>query len=287
MDTGSSGSGDRGNTIARSSPAKNWCLVLNNYSDDETTQIVDFCRSKCGLGSMDPIIEKYIIAKEVGENGTPHLQGYIKLTVKKRIMSIFTFTKRIHWESCRGSEADNIRYCSKEGNIIAMQGIKLYEPIRTISVDMLYAWQRTLMDILSQPADDRTIHWFWSHGGNTGKTSFCKYLVVHLGAVLLDGKKADVLFNASNADSKIYLYDIERSLEHFVSYGSIEKIKNGMYATTKYESKMIVRNPPHVVCFANFAPEINRLSLDRWNIVNIDKGSSSELSTQVTLPYFM
>ena len=60
-------------------------------------------------------------------------------------------------------------------------------------------------------------------------------------------------------------------MEDYVSYGSIEKIKNGYFMCSKYESKPIVRNSPHVFIFANFEPELDALSLDRWHIVNLDK----------------
>ena len=44
-------------------------FTLNNYTDVEYDRIVYFCSDK-----------KYsIIGKEVGQNGTPHLQGYCSL----------------------------------------------------------------------------------------------------------------------------------------------------------------------------------------------------------------
>ena len=60
--------------------------------------------------------------------------------------------------------------------------------------------------------------------------------------------------------------DIERSMEDYISYGAIEKIKNGYFMCAKYESKPIIRNPPHLLIFANFKPNIDELSLDRWVI---------------------
>jgi hypothetical protein len=51
------------------SPAIAWCFTLNNYTTDE----LEFLSSSI-LGSGE---YNYIIGKEIGESGTPHLQGYI------------------------------------------------------------------------------------------------------------------------------------------------------------------------------------------------------------------
>jgi len=67
--------------------------------------------------------------------------------------------------------------------------------------------------------------------------------------------------------SLVYIYDIERSLEDHISYGAIEKIKNGYFMCSKYESKPIIRPCSHVICFANFEPNNMKLSVDRWHVV--------------------
>ena len=60
--------------------------------------------------------------------------------------------------------------------------------------------------------------------------------------------------------------DFTRDVEEYVSYQAIEAIKNGIFYNTKYESKMITYNSPHVIIFANFFPDITKLSSDRWVI---------------------
>lgn len=88
--------------------AKNWCLTLNNWCDDEFIRIQDFGRSECGY---------IIIGKEVGETGTPHLQCYFQCSRKwtlaqlKRVLG-----HRPHLEVARGSPEQNRTYCSKEGD---------------------------------------------------------------------------------------------------------------------------------------------------------------------------
>jgi len=58
-------------------------------------------------------------------------------------------------------------------------------------------------------------------------------------------------------------------MEEYISYGAMEKIKNGFYMSSKYESKPIIRNCPHIICFANFEPDYDKLSQDRWKVHNI------------------
>ena len=83
---------------------RNYCFTINNYTTEE-------------LESLGKLKCKYMIyGKEVGENGTPHLQGFI---IWKDAKS-FTATKkslgeRAHIEVCAGTPYENFKYCSKSG----------------------------------------------------------------------------------------------------------------------------------------------------------------------------
>ena len=56
-----------------------------------------------------------------------------------------------------------------------------------------------------------------------------------------------------------------------MSYIAIEGIKDGCFFSAKYEAGMCVYNPPHVMVFANKAPELTMLSSDRWVVKCLDK----------------
>lgn len=82
------------------------CFTINNYTDQD----------QLDLKGNDKI--KYLIyGFEVGENGTPHLQGYLE--IEKRC-EITWYKKNIHktahFEPRRGSLEQAVNYCKKDGN---------------------------------------------------------------------------------------------------------------------------------------------------------------------------
>lgn len=52
---------------------------------------------------------------EVGENGTPHLQGYVQFATPVDFSSVLRMLPEAHFEIARGSPEANIAYCSKDG----------------------------------------------------------------------------------------------------------------------------------------------------------------------------
>jgi hypothetical protein len=104
------------------SNAANVCFTLNNYT---TKDIEFFDAYKC----------KYIIyGKEVGKDGTPHLQGYIELNKSIPKQTILNIHKRAHFEPRRTHTDDGQlifnaagkarEYCMKEGDFTERGEIK-------------------------------------------------------------------------------------------------------------------------------------------------------------------
>nr|WAE42870.1 MAG: replication associated protein [Cressdnaviricota sp.] len=250
---------DLGNTITKSPPKqssqlKKWCFTWNNYTENDFKGLIE---------KLDGLESKYVIGREIGAEGTPHLQGYIELPKAMR-WSEFNLSKKIHWEGAKGNQEQNIKYCTKDDQYETNMIIKL--PLEILKESELYEWEKKIINIIKQKPDRRTIYWFWEEKGNIGKTTFCKYLSVKYGAVCLGGKNNDILYCAAQFETNVYLMNIVRARENYVSYESIEQIKDGYYMCAKYESKPIVRNCPHFIIFANFKPEEEMLSADRWKI---------------------
>lgn len=89
------------------SRAKNWCFTLNNWTDVEYDLIVHTV--------SNPQFVKYaVIAKEVGESGTPHLQGYVQFTIRKTLATVRAlFGTRGHYEVAKGTPSQAADYCKK------------------------------------------------------------------------------------------------------------------------------------------------------------------------------
>lgn len=238
--------------------ARRWCFTLNNWTEEDKKGL-----EKAFLG------ENYIIGEEIGEEKKiSHLQGYVEFKNQKVLEVLKKINNKIHWEKCRGNREQNIAYCSKGGitfgNLVKKK-LKIIEELKD--------WQREVVEITNQEPDDRKILWYVDIEGNKGKTALCKYLVVNKGALYLTGKCADIKYGITQyitekniVDCPPILMDFTRDVEEYVSYQAIEAIKNGIFYNTKYESKMITYNSPHVIIFANFFPDITKLSSDRWVI---------------------
>lgn len=232
-----------------------WCFTYNNYHIEQIEHLEQVLRHECAW---------YIFQEEVGDSGTPHLQGTLKLKCKKRLTQLKRIEKEIHWEPTKYIKP-SILYCTKiesrSGPVRAF-GIEIPEHVR---VPEPYGWQLEVMNIISTEPDTRTIHWFWEPTGNIGKTTLCKYLVSYKNALMVSGKSADMFHMIARFPNKrkIILVDCPRSLRDYINYGAIEQIKNGLIFSGKYEGAQLVFNCPHVIVFANQPPDLGKLSLDR------------------------
>lgn len=132
----------------------------------------------------------------------------------------------------------------------------------------LYSWQTEATEMLLDQGP-RTIHWIYDPEGNKGKTELCNYLSQYYSAIVLsDGKSQDIAHCYGN--EKLVLFDYTRDNEECINYNVLEGFKNGRLWSPKYDSSVKVFLPPKVMCFANFLPRLSGLSMDRWNIYDLD-----------------
>lgn len=249
------------------SPAKLWCFVLNNYTDIDISE----CSSKFKV-----VCKSCIFSKEVGESGTPHLQGFCEFKIKCRPIS-HGLTERIKWIKCKGNREQNVDYCSKDGDIVFSTGIP--KPVVLVERHMLRARQLEIADMFIEdehPIFGRKIYWFWESKGCWGKSMLATYMIDQMNATEVSGKGADVfcglsaLIEQTGECPPIVIYDIPRSCIDYVNYFSIEKVKDGKFFSGKYESGMKRYNRPHIICFANQPPRLTEMSEDRWIVTELD-----------------
>lgn len=268
-------------------PVKNfrcrkWCFTLNNYTELEFTQL-----PKTFSGA------KYIIGKEVGENNTKHLQGFVAFKNTKAFSKVKKLIPRAHIEKAKGNDRQNYDYCSKDGKFVTNMDFRTFQErlneqiLETEYKDVQWKpFQQQIINILKSPTNPRTIHWFWEPTGNVGKSYLCKYLAMTENVVICEGKKADI-FNQVKASLEaekipaIILCDIPRTAQQYLNYGAIEQLKNGMMYSGKYEGAQCCFPIPKVICFANHEPDLEAMSADRWSITKIQSDVGDPVGHQI------
>jgi len=158
--------------------SRSFCFTLNNYTDLEYTAVQAIeCRYLC-------------VGKEVGEAGTPHLQGYIHFENPRSFKAVKKLLMRAHLEPAKGNPKQASDYCKKDGNYIEIgecpsQGTRTdLDNVREVIsrtgrmadvVDVATSYQSVKMaeQILKYKEKPRnwkpTIKWFWGASG-TGKS---------------------------------------------------------------------------------------------------------------------
>jgi len=131
-------------------------------------------------------------------------------------------------------------------------------------------WQLQLWNNLRGPVPPRKISWFTDEVGGSGKSLFAngyRNLDGSRGFVFDGGRYADVAYAYDR--QRVVFIDLTREYEEKVPYKLMESLKNGRIFSPKYASRSKVFLAPHVIVFANFYPDKEKLSADRWDIHNI------------------
>lgn len=301
--------------------ARSVCFTLNNPEDGE---VVITALQSCTW------VKYGIVGREVGESGTPHLQGYLNLvkrTSLKKITKMLTEVcgKAPHTETCKGTPAQNIEYCSKDKNFtewgdrpkmgartdianfldafkkartvedelqiadeMPVQYAKYYKAglrVKTIAQAVearaqrkemfsdakLRPWQvRMEKHLLEQ--GNRKVTWLVDPVGGQGKSWFAEYLSSKYDAFIVQGGKVADIAHAFQLEG-IVVFDLTRQRPERAEYiySIIECFKNGRLFSPKYDSGVKVFCPCKVLVCSNWAPDLEKLSADRWDIWNMPK----------------
>lgn len=265
-------------------------FTINNYTDDDIKKLDQLHRSK-GVLRMSA-------QTEVGEGGTPHIQGFIRYNGNvpdwhKKV------SHRAHFEHPQ-SESRCMNYCRKteshDGIHRWFKDEKPQSKKRDFKEALLEAseraktkrrkkvgepewkdWQQEIIDLKDKEPEERTIYWYWSEEGNIGKSFLKRYLVVNDLAWSVNGGRGDFLHSICNQfihleDAKYVIIDIPRNQGNRISYSALEDLSNGLINTTKYDSNVVHLPDVHKVVFANSPPDMSAMSADRFVIRKIGTG---------------
>lgn len=305
---------------------KNWVFTWNNYTVEDVKTVNE---EWLKLPNMRAVVYE----KEVGKQGTPHLQGFFVFDALKSFKQVKAMIdKRVWFAQMRKPIEANLKYCSKEKGTVILGDLPKSQQEKGVVGKMfvtkdkghvwayfhidikagmawrdlmekypdmhckfpkgfkeafdelrpkgefdlvkkfgsLLPWQDDLLDIILCGPNARTVIWVWEPTGDTGKSFFIKHLAVNHGFQPLTNaptrdiacawQRGDVCIDYARTDSTERNYDI------------LEKIKNGLMFSAKYESQTKFSEQYrdcHVICFANEPPEVSKLSMDRWRIFTI------------------
>lgn len=211
-------------------------------------------------------IKHWIIAKETGIGGYKHYQ--VRMDNRESFERLKTWFPTAHIEQA----SDNYDYERKEGNYISSEDTN---DIRRVRFGKLRRNQREIIRILDKQTD-RNILAIVDKYGNTGKSwltnwGFEKGLGFYVPPTI--GTVEGIIQHVcSGYRREPYIFiDIPRSWKWSEQlYTAIESIKDGLVYDKRYSSRIRNIRGVKICVFTNTMPKLDRLSTDRWVLVDAD-----------------
>lgn len=84
-----------------------WCFTINNYTDEDIVMCM----------AMAEKARYIVMGFEKGDEGTPHIQGYVYFDNQRSRPGVSKMVPRARLVPSNGTLEQNKKYCSKEGDI--------------------------------------------------------------------------------------------------------------------------------------------------------------------------
>lgn len=91
--------------------SRGWCFTINNYDEKD----LDLMKTLGSDVEKNAGVAYLVYGKEVGKQGTPHLQGYVRFVNARTGASMKKLHPTAHWEAQKGTNFDASVYCKKDG----------------------------------------------------------------------------------------------------------------------------------------------------------------------------
>lgn len=163
--------------MAAPAGSKTWKFTLNNWTPEELDNILHWD------------VSRMAVAEEVGEAGTPHLQGHVTFTRVYRLAALKKMLSRAHWEPALVADwnyehkdgqtvhrIDNRRQGKRKDIDLAHEYAANKKTLREFVSDVKPGYQamrayEKLLDVLAdpRPIGDIDVRWYFGPTG-TGKT---------------------------------------------------------------------------------------------------------------------
>lgn len=247
---------------------RDYIFTCNNFTDEDKAKL-DMCP-----------LQYYMYGEEVGEKGTPHLQGHLYFKNPVGIKSVITALPGFHITIPKGNETEQILYCLKEWKNVVEKGTRpmsqhekgqcekrrweeIYEAAEkgkwnSIDAEIKIKFPRALhmvnqgafieVDLQPRPILDN----FWIVGKTgAGKTEYAKELA---------GPNRFTVFNFDSSGFMRYKYedvvilqDFDRRDDHYIKNLKNLTDHDPFAARIMYGDKLI--RPKTIIVTSNWLPE--------------------------------
>lgn len=265
--------------LKRAIESKYWTWTINFTDLEMSNSDLKMVLTNNTKEFLDSNCDYYIFSLEMGETTKRlHFQGFMLLTKKKTMLWLKNhFNNTAHLEKTIGNKEQNIKYISKKPIELYEGGIK-FDKIE-LPIISFKNWHNTIIDILNNKPDNRTIHVFIDPIGGIGKSEFGKWLMMTRNTnytetlMIPNGKTNDIcnLIYKLDKKPKNIIVDIPRTAQSRLNYDVFEQIKNGYIVNYKFETGHCIFNIPNLIIFTNNHLEYEKLSKDRWKLYKFDK----------------
>lgn len=236
-----------------------WCFTINNFSDSDIFGVKQLF-SLCAYG---------IYGKEIGENGTPHLQGYIRLKDALTLAKVKKYLTRAHLEIAKGNDEQNKEYCSKQEDFyeigeVSKQGkrndiesvAKLIKERKITLTDVMFDYPTLYMkysrslekmfDAVTEPRTDQPkVFWRWGLAG-VGKTKYC--IETHADHYVKDNT---IWWDGYKQNEAIIIDDFDNKIPFRVLLRILDRYKMPIQVKGGYTQL----NSPYIYITCEYSPE--------------------------------
>lgn len=222
-------------------------------------------------------------------SGKLHYQVRVSLKVKSRGKAAYEKLKEIfgpgHITPTSKTNRDNNFYVMKiESRLKGPWTDESTEKLTNIPWDVkefeiTEDWMKDAIKYMEETKNKRKIKIYIDPEGSNGKSSFKRWCVFQEGlnctTVPPFNNIEDICqFVMSIKISSNYIIDLPRAMPKDkldALWAGIEMLKEGYAYDKRYKGKQLYFDPPNIIVFTNWYPDVRCLSTDRWDIYIIKK----------------